>query len=153
VALRARADLSDPLSETYPVYVLMELSASGGVDLAGMMESALADAGDTILDGVIAKSLAQSERMWLYREIMVEAQGNAGRYLRTDVSIPISMLADFLTEALAKLHSALPHAKPVSYGHVGDGNIHLNVAPASGFYSRTGGNAFRGSRNDHLRRG
>jgi FAD/FMN-containing dehydrogenase len=64
---------------------------------------------------------------------MVEAQGNGGRYLRTDVSIPISTLADFLTEALARLRSALPHAKPVSYGHVGDGNIHLNVAPPLDF--------------------
>ncbi|WP_158814073.1 FAD-binding oxidoreductase [Methylocapsa sp. S129] len=133
VALRARPDLPDPLAGVYPVYVLMELSASGSVDLAGMMESALADAGDAIADGVIAKSLAQTERMWLYREIMVEAQGNGGRYLRTDVSIPISTLADFLTEALAKLGSALPHAKPVAYGHVGDGNIHLNVAPPLDF--------------------
>ncbi len=133
VALRARPHLPDPLAKIYPVYVLMELSASGGVDLAGMMESALADAGDTIVDGVIAKSLAQSERLWLYREVMVEAQGNGGRYLRTDVSTPISMLADFLTEALTNLRAGLPRAKPIAYGHVGDGNIHINVVPPLDF--------------------
>jgi FAD/FMN-containing dehydrogenase len=129
VALRARPDLPDPLSDIHPVYVLMELSASGSVDLGVIMESALADAGGTIVDGVIAKSVAECERMWLYREVMVEAQGNGGRYLRTDVSTPISMLADFLTEALAQLRSGLPQAKPIAYGHVGDGNIHLNVTP------------------------
>jgi FAD/FMN-containing dehydrogenase len=133
VALRARADLPDPLADVYPAYVLMELSASGGVDLSGLMESALADAGDIIADGVIAKSLAQSERMWLYREAMVEAQGNGGRYLRTDVSIPISTLANFLDDALAKLRAGLPHCMPIAYGHVGDGNVHLNVAPPVGF--------------------
>lgn len=133
VALHARPDLPDPLAQVCPVYVLMELSASGSVDLAMMMENALADAGDTIVDAVIAKSLAQTERMWLYREVMVEAQGGGGRYLRTDVSIPISTLADFLTEALARLHADLPYAKPVAYGHVGDGNIHLNVAPPLDF--------------------
>jgi FAD/FMN-containing dehydrogenase len=133
VALRARANLPDPLGEICPVYVLMELSASGSIDLTGLMESALVDSGDIIVDGVIAKSLAQTERMWLYREAMVEAQGNGGRYLRTDVSIPISMLANFLDEALAKLRTGLPQCKPVAYGHVGDGNIHLNVAPPLGF--------------------
>jgi FAD/FMN-containing dehydrogenase len=135
VALRARADLSDPLEDVYPVYVLMELSASGGVDLAGMIENALADAGGAILDAAIAKSLAQSERMWLYREAMVEAQGNGGRYLRTDVSIPISAMADFLAEALSKLRSGAPQGKPIVYGHIGDGNIHLNVAPPLDFSS------------------
>ncbi len=129
VALRARPDLPDPLADPHPVYVLMELSASGSVDLAEMLERALADASDTIADGAIAKSVAQSERMWLYREVMVEAQGNGRRYLRTDVSTPISKLADFLTEALAKLRTGLPQARPIAYGHVGDGNIHLNVAP------------------------
>ena len=133
VALRARADLPDPLGEIYPVYVLMELSASGSVDLAGLMENALADSSDIIVDGIIAKSLAQTERMWLYREAMVEAQGNGGRYLRTDVSIPISMLANFLDEALAKLRAGAPECRPVAYGHVGDGNIHLNVVPPSDF--------------------
>jgi FAD/FMN-containing dehydrogenase len=46
--------------------------------------------------------------------------------------VPISRLADFLTEALSALRAELPQAKPVAYGHVGDGNIHLNVIPPLG---------------------
>ncbi|MCW6507106.1 FAD-binding oxidoreductase [Lichenifustis flavocetrariae] len=131
VALDPPASLPDPLGAPYPAYVLMELASSGPVDLRGMLEDCLAGS-DLVADGTIAASHAQAERLWLYREMMVEHQGHGGRYYRTDVSVPISRIASFLTEALAGLEMALPEAKPVAYGHVGDGNIHLNVVPPPG---------------------
>ncbi len=75
VALRARPDFPDPLSEVYPAYVLIEASGGGTVDLRGLMESFLGGADDIIRDGVIASSRAQAERLWLYRETMVEIPG------------------------------------------------------------------------------
>ena len=69
-----------------------------------------------------------------HREIMVERQGRGGRYLRTDVSVPISKLADFVSDSLAALERARPDALAVTYGHVGDGNIHLRFkVQGSGF--------------------
>ena len=89
------------------VKALSRLCADRGVGrrprstCAAILEDFLADAGDLVEDGVVAASRAQAERLWLYREVMVEAQGRGGRYLRTDVSVPISQLADFVADALA----------------------------------------------------
>ena len=132
IALKARPDFADPLSKKHPVYVLVEVSAGGRIDLAAMLQDFLAGAGDLVEDGVVAASRAQAERLWLYREVMVEMQGRGGRYLRTDVSVPISRLADFVSDALAALATHRPDGLPVTYGHIGDGNIHLNVVPPEG---------------------
>ena len=129
VALAARPDLADPLGTPCPVYVLMELAASGPVDLRALLESCLEDAGDLLADGTIAASRAQGEKLWLYREVMVEAQGHGGPYLRSDVSVPISAIPVFLDSALAALRDGVPDGRAIAYGHVGDGNIHLNVIP------------------------
>jgi len=129
IAINSPGRLSDPLSQPYPVYVLIEASAGGRVDLRSLLDGFLADADDIVLDGVVASSRAQGDRLWLLREMMVEWQGRGGRYLRTDVSVPISGLSAFVTDALAALKQAHPEALPVTYGHVGDGNIHLNVVP------------------------
>jgi FAD/FMN-containing dehydrogenase len=132
VSIRARADLPDPLQSSYPAYVLMELSSSAHIDLRRLLETFLTEASDLVEDGVIAASRAQSERLWLYRETMVEAQGRGGRYLRTDVSVPLSKLAIFVDEALLALRERYPEALALAYGHVGDGNVHLNVIPPIG---------------------
>jgi FAD/FMN-containing dehydrogenase len=66
LGLASRADLIDPLGEPCPVYVLIELSAGGTVDLRQVLEGCLEDAGELIVDGTIAASKAQAERLWLY---------------------------------------------------------------------------------------
>ncbi|MFB2550131.1 FAD-binding oxidoreductase [Ensifer soli] len=132
IALAARPDFSEPLSEACPVYVLIEAAAGGRVDLKAILEDFLIDAGGLVVDGVVASSRAQGERLWLLREVMVEAQGRGGRYLRTDVSVPISTLAAFVDAALEALAARHPDALAVTYGHVGDGNVHLNVVPPVG---------------------
>jgi FAD/FMN-containing dehydrogenase len=135
IAAGARPDLGDPLSAPYPAYVLIEAGAGGRVDLRALLENFLTDAADLVEDGVVASSRAQAERLWLYREVMVETQGRGGRYLRTDVSVPISRLAHFVRDALTDLDAKLPDALAVTYGHVGDGNIHMNVVPPEGMDS------------------
>jgi FAD/FMN-containing dehydrogenase len=132
ITLQARPDFAEPFPRAYPVYVLVEVSAGGLVDLSAMLGDFLGGATDLVEDGVIASSKAQGERLWLYREIMVERQGRGGRYLRTDVSVPISKLANFVADTLAALEQARPDALAITYGHVGDGNIHLNVVPPVG---------------------
>ncbi len=132
IALGARSGLRDPLSEVCPVYVLIEASAGGRVDLRAILQDFLISAEDLVVDGVVASSRAQGDQLWLLRELMVEAQGRGGRYLRTDVSVPISTLSGFVEDTLAALSKSHPHALPVTYGHVGDGNIHLNVVPPVG---------------------
>ncbi|MBB6408721.1 FAD-binding oxidoreductase [Mesorhizobium sangaii] len=132
ITMREGADFADPLAKAYPAYVLIEVSSGGLIDLSAMLMGFLGGVADIVEDGIVASTRAQAERLWLYREIMVERQGRGGRYLRTDVSVPISKLADFVTDALFELQRARPDALAVTYGHVGDGNIHLNVVPPEG---------------------
>jgi FAD/FMN-containing dehydrogenase len=129
LALSAHPELSDPLESPCPVYILMELAAVGRVDLRALLEACLEDVGELLLDGTIATSRAQTNRLWFCREAMVEAQSRGGAYYRTDVSVPIHAIPAFLEETLASLAVSLPVGRPVAYGHVGDGNIHLNVVP------------------------
>ncbi len=131
VALRPPANLADPLAEAYPAYVLMELTSSGPVDLRTLLEDCLARS-ELVADGTIAASQTQADKLWLYREMMVEHQGHGNRYYRTDVSVPISRIASFLDAALSALRTAVPEVQPIAYGHVGDGNLHLNVVPPPG---------------------
>jgi FAD/FMN-containing dehydrogenase len=145
VAIRARDDMPDPLEQAYPAYILMELASSAPIDLRTLLEAFLSDAQDLVADGVIAASRTQSERLWLYRETMVEAQGRGGRYLRTDVSVPISKLAIFVDEALRGLGQRYPEALALAYGHVGDGNVHLNVIPPVGATAESMTRLFEGA--------
>ncbi len=129
LALEHRPDIADPLGEPCPVYVLMELAGGGTVDLPALLEGLFEAASELIVDGTIAQSRAQADRLWLLREAMVAAQSRSGPYYRTDVSVPLAAIPAFLDAAFARLASDLPDGRPIAYGHVGDGNIHLNVVP------------------------
>ena len=131
LGLAHRTELSDPLDTACPVYVLMELAASGEVDLRHILETCFEQAGELLQDGTIAASRAQADRLWACREAMVEAQSRSGPYFRTDLSVPIARIPAFLTDILDILAASLPEGRPITYGHVGDGNIHLNIVPPS----------------------
>ena len=132
VSLRDDPALADPLASVHPVYALIELSCGAGIALGELMENALASAGGLIEDGVIAASQAQAQRLWRLRETMVETQGGGAPYLRTDVSLPVSLIPAFLAEVMPLLEDRFAGSRALAYGHVGDGNIHLNLVPPSG---------------------
>jgi FAD/FMN-containing dehydrogenase len=132
VSLAADERLVDPFSEIFPVYVLLELSCGGGIDLRALLEGALVSAGETLLDAVIASSQEQAARLWRLRETMVEKQGGGEAYLRTDVSLPISQMPAFVAAVETVLAHAFPQTGANIYGHVGDGNLHINVIPPRG---------------------
>ena len=134
LAQEAMPDLTLPLAAEAPAYVLMELSGSGLVDIPALMDRFLegAFAQGLVRDGVIAQSQAQAQALWRVREGMNDGQAKRGRHLRTDLSVPLSAVPAFVVEAEAAVTRALPGAVCVSYGHVGDGNVHLNVLPAPG---------------------
>lgn len=134
LAREAIPDLPMPIAGDYPAYVLMEISGSGLVDIADLMERFLGGVMEDglVVDGVIAASQAQARNLWLFREGMNEGQAKRGPHMRTDISVPLSRLADFVRDAEQAVLEALPDCISVSYGHVGDGNVHLNVLPPSG---------------------
>ena len=134
LAREAIPDLAMPIAGDYPAYVLMEISGSGLVDIADLMERFLGGVMEDglVVDGVIAASQAQARNLWLFREGMNEGQAKRGQHMRTDISVPLSRLADFVRDAEQAVSEALPDCTSVSYGHVGDGNVHLNVLPPAG---------------------
>ncbi|WP_136068690.1 FAD-binding oxidoreductase [Modicisalibacter radicis] len=131
LAFEATPALPDPLDEAHPVYVLMEVSASGPVDLDTMIEhlfEAGADQGH-VRDGVLASSEAQAAQLWQIRESMLEGQQMRGEHLRTDISLPISALTAFFEGACQAMTERSPETQVIAYGHIGDGNLHFNLLP------------------------
>ncbi|MDX7950828.1 FAD-binding oxidoreductase [Lichenihabitans sp. Uapishka_5] len=134
LGLTAAPQARDPLEAPSPFYVLMEVTASGLLDLKTLVERFLEGIviDGLVADGALAASGAQAAAFWQIREGLIEAQARQGRHLRTDVSIPISGLASFLDRTHAALADAAPGCVPLAYGHLGDGNIHFNVLPPAG---------------------
>ncbi|MCE8029081.1 FAD-binding oxidoreductase [Halomonas daqingensis] len=131
LAFEAAPQLADPFDEAYPYHVLLELTATGPVDLSGLLEGLL-EAGmehEVVLDGVLASSVAQAGQLWAIRESMVEGQLLRGEHLRTDVSVPISAIAECVEQATAEVAALSPTSQVIAYGHIGDGNLHINVLP------------------------
>ncbi|MDO5528194.1 MAG: FAD-binding oxidoreductase [Paracoccus sp. (in: a-proteobacteria)] len=131
LAHEAMPELALPMEASHPAYALIEISGSGLVDIDDLMarflEGVMGEG--LVIDGVLAASEAQARNLWLFREGMNEGQARRGVHLRTDMSVPISAMAAFVARAEAAAEGAAPGALVVSYGHVGDGNVHLNVIP------------------------
>ena len=71
-------------------------------------------------------------RLWAIREHIPLAQAADGKNIKHDISVPISRIADFVEETDAPLHAPFPACQVVCFGHLGDGNLHYNVAPPDG---------------------
>jgi FAD/FMN-containing dehydrogenase len=137
--------LSAPLAETSPQYVLLELSDTQDEGVDALAEGALAEAVEMELvrDATIAASGSQARQLWALRENMAEAQILEGPHVKHDISIPISRIAEFVEVCDARLARAFPGVRMVTFGHVGDGNLHYNTAPPTGadpaaFVARSG---------------
>jgi FAD/FMN-containing dehydrogenase len=127
--------LPKPFLKRHPHYVLLEVSSSESEEHAvGLIEQALNMAVERDLadDAVLATSSTQSRALWHLREHIPLAQAAAGKNIKHDISLPISGIADFLDTTDARLQEAFPSCQVVCFGHLGDGNLHYNVAPPAG---------------------
>ncbi|ELX08409.1 D-lactate dehydrogenase 2 [Janthinobacterium sp. HH01] len=127
--------LSKPFAAQHPQYVLMELSSSESEQHAvGLLENAIGAAldRDIVSDAVVAASVAQSAGLWQLREHIPLAQAKAGKNIKHDISLPVSRIADFIAATGPLLDAAFPGCQLVCFGHLGDGNLHYNVAPPDG---------------------
>jgi len=131
LAARHVPGVADPLDRPYEAYVLCEAStARDDPALRGLLEDALEDAmtDGLVLDAVLAESLAQRAALWKLRESVPEAQRAEGASIKHDVSVPITALPRFMTQATAAVLAIVPAGRMMAYGHVGDGNLHFNVS-------------------------
>lgn len=123
--------LPAPLGERCPAYVLVELESSedGQVEetwLEGLLGDGL------ILDGVVAESHAQSQSLWGLRERISETLTKRGFVHKNDVSVPVSALIAFTRDMMEAFRTRYPDFQLYFFGHVGDGNLHVNVMKPEG---------------------
>lgn len=109
-------------------FVLIE-AASSLPALATAMEALLATAfeEELALDGVVAASHQQAQSLWALREHVPEAEAREGRSLKHDISVPLTAVPAFLTDARAAVAAVSPRARLNVFGHLGDGNLHYNL--------------------------
>ena len=117
-----------PFAAQHAWYVLLEATdPQPGEALNLSMETALEAALEATLieDAAIAKNQSEAQALWNIREHLPEAQA---RNIKHDISVPISRIADFIDAADAALEKNWPGVRPVNFGHLGDGNLHYNIA-------------------------
>jgi FAD/FMN-containing dehydrogenase len=123
------AGVADPLSLDAPWFVLVELtSPNQRTDLAATLADVLEAAADTVAGALIATSLAQAGAMWKLRESVPEAQRHHGASLKHDVSVPVSAVPLLIERGADVVRRIVPEGELIGYGHLGDGNLHFNVA-------------------------
>jgi FAD/FMN-containing dehydrogenase len=112
-----------PVPERAPVYVLLECAAES--DPTAQLADALAAAG--IDDAVVADDSAERRRLWRFREGHAEAISANGIPHKLDVGVPLARLPEFASRVVAEVARVAPGARPIVFGHLGDGNVHVNV--------------------------
>jgi FAD/FMN-containing dehydrogenase len=124
----------EPLSTKSPYSVLIELSSQRTEGLRDSMEQILAEGLEKglVLDATICESVEQAKAFWRIRELFGEMQGREGGSIKHDVSVPVANIPNFIEEANAAAVKLIPGARPLPFGHVGDGNIHYNVTQPVG---------------------
>ena len=96
--------------------------------LESLTQSALEEAmaQNLVSDAVVAQSEAQARSFWHMRETISEAEKREGVSIKHDISVPVSSIPRFIDEATALVVEKFPGARPVCFGHMGDGNLHFN---------------------------
>lgn len=125
----------DPLQEPHNWYVLLDISSSRSAeDARETIETILTEAFEAGLvdDATIAESTAQEKSFWHMREAMSHAQKPEGGSIKHDISVPVARIPDFIKEADQAVLDLIPGARIVSFGHMGDGNLHYNISQPVG---------------------
>jgi FAD/FMN-containing dehydrogenase len=116
------AGLAPPLPGPAAAYLLLEASGPG----------AFGDLADVIgeREAAVGESAADRARLWSYRERHPEAAGFLGVPVKLDVSVPAAQWVRLASEAAAVVTDVDPGAEVITFGHVADGNVHVNIVPA-----------------------
>ena len=129
LVLERVTDTRAPLSRPAPFNALIELSDTDETGLKELLEAALGEAMDAGLasDVMVSTREGQTLALWKLREGVSQAQVRAGKAIKHDIALPISSLATFVAQADGAVLAAMPDARIINFGHLGDGNLHYNV--------------------------
>ncbi|VVD69369.1 FAD-binding oxidoreductase [Pandoraea anhela] len=124
-----------PFSQPYAQAVLLELSDNESETHAReLLERVLNTAVDQgiVRDAIVASSLAQSNALWHLRESIPLAQSATGLNIKHDIAVPVSQVPAFIAATDPIVQRIAPGARMVTFGHLGDGNLHYNVMAPEG---------------------
>ena len=127
--------MANPLKGNPPFTILIELSDHESEEhVRKLLETVLEEAfaAGLISDAVIASNLSQANAFWHMREHITLAQAEEGANLKHDITIPLSSLDSFIQETDALMRQQYPGVRIINFGHLGDGNLHYNIAPPLG---------------------
>ena len=127
--------MANPLQGNSPFTVLIELSDHESEEhVRQLLEAILEEAFEVklISDAVIASNLAQANTFWHMREHITLAQAEEGANLKHDITIPLSSLDSFIQQTDTLMRDKFPGVRIINFGHLGDGNLHYNIAPPLG---------------------
>lgn len=113
-----------PFRDAHPAYLLVEVE--GDADPTDEVAAAVEPLSG-LRDAVLAADAAGRERLWQLRERHTESVNAAGIPHKLDVAVPIGRLAGYAAEVRDAIAAVAPTAETYLYGHVGDGNLHVNV--------------------------
>jgi FAD/FMN-containing dehydrogenase len=117
--------LSDPLQKRSKHYALIEIEGSNTEALADMFVSLLEKG--VIEDIVISQSNEQANSLLAYREIISETLSSNYTIHKNDISVPIASQPKFIADLTTALESEYPGYQVIIFGHIGDGNLHINL--------------------------
>jgi FAD/FMN-containing dehydrogenase len=122
--------VSWPLAARADHTILVDLASTrADADLQGLAEQVLGAAMEEgeVLDAVVGGNEAKRAALWRIREEHPEAQRKEGASVKNDVSVPVSKVPELIRRASAACVALIPGTRPVPFGHMGDGNIHMNL--------------------------
>ena len=121
--LAGHTGLAAPLRPPSPAYLLLEGAGPGA---AGELAALAADR-----PAAVGTSAAERARLWASRERLPEAAGFLGMPLKLDVSVPAAQWVRLASDVAGVVAAADPGARVITYGHIADGNLHVNLVPAA----------------------
>ena len=135
LALRHVPSMRMPFETPHAAYALIEISTlDERRDLALDGEKLLMKAIETgtVLDALVAKSESQRRDFWALRENQSEGERVSGGAMKHDVAVPIGAIPETITAIETTIAKAEPRARLNIFGHIGDGNLHVNILPPEG---------------------
>ena len=120
----SHSEINFPLSKRKPFYALIEIEGRDRDKSLAVFEEAFKKG--LAQDGVLSESLSQSQSLWALRENISEAISSRRPY-KNDISVRLSKMAPFLKELEGLLQKHYPTFENVVFGHLGDGNLHINI--------------------------
>ncbi|MCA2216800.1 FAD-binding oxidoreductase [Jidongwangia harbinensis] len=125
--VRAHGKLAAPFAESYPAFVVLECSAR--TDPTDELLEVLGEC-PAVEDATVASDATGVAKLWAYRETHTEAISAAGLPVKLDVSVPLRELSGLVDDLPGTVSAAAPGARVIIFGHLGEGNLHVNVLDA-----------------------